>query len=207
MKILQVDHQVLFREGMRHLLRELDDALELLATSSLSEALSLLAGQADIDLVLLDIATPGMGGCEGLRALHRAYPDVPLVALAGSERAGDIHEAMRAGAAAYVPKTSTSRVMLNALRLVLEGGTCAPRRRLSGDEEALGLARLTRRQLEVLALMAEGLPNKSIARRLFLSEATVKGHVTAILSTFGVDNRLQAVNKARQGGGFGQFPA
>ena len=109
MKILHVDHQILFREGLRHLLDELDETLELLATGSLSEALALLAGQPGIDLILLDIATPGMGGCEGLRVLHSACPSIPLVALSGSERTGDIHNAMNAGAAGYIPKSSTSR--------------------------------------------------------------------------------------------------
>ena len=111
---------------------------------------------------------------------------------------------MKTGAAGYIPKSSTSQTMLSALRLVLDGGTYAPRisahRRLQGgfDGRRKTPGNLTKRQLEVLALMVKGLPNKLIAQELFVSEATVKGHVTAILSALGVTNRVQAVNRARE---------
>lgn len=108
------------------------------------------------------------------------------------------------GAAGYIPKSVTGQTLLGALKLVLDGGIYAPRIRSwrSGqgrtNNGVVPQSDLTKRQREVLTLIAEGLSNKAIARKLFVSEATIKGHVTAILNALQVDNRVQAINKARQ---------
>lgn len=198
MKFLQIDYQILFREGMRHLLNHLAPDIELLQTGSAEEAQVLLAGQHDVDLILFDPYAPGAVGWQALKALRGQSPEIPVVVLTAAEQAYDIEAAMMLGAAGYIPKSATCQTMLNALRLVLDGGSYAPRRRPCPPCPAQrALARLTQRQTQVLTLMAEGLSNKLIARRLFVSEATVKGHVTAILSTFGVTNRVQAINRYR----------
>lgn len=204
MKILHADEHTLFRDGLRHILTTLDDDLEFLEADTLASARNSLTFHDDIDLVLLDIQLSDLSGCAGLRLLWETNPTIPLVVLTACEDRSLAKQAIESGAAGYVPKSVTSQTLLNALRIVLNGGIYAPRS-LSHAPAQNGFTAprhsiLTRRQLEVLALMSEGLPNKLIARQLFVSEATVKGHVTAILDILGVKNRMQAVNKVRSNG-------
>lgn len=116
-----------------------------------------------------------------------------------------VRELLAAGAAGFIPKTDSAAVILQAMRLVLAGGIYAPVRLLSGGSEVnmtacgakrltgTGVDSLTGRQLEVLRLLARGLPNKLIARELDLSEGTVKVHILAIFRTLNVNNRTEAV--------------
>lgn len=115
-----------------------------------------------------------------------------------------VRELLAAGAAGFIPKTDSAAVILQAMRLVLAGGTYAPVRLLSGDIDPLtgtavrrpsssGVEGLTGRQLDVLRLLAKGLPNKLIARELDLSEGTIKVHILAIFRTLNVSNRTEAV--------------
>ncbi len=116
-----------------------------------------------------------------------------------------VRELLAAGAAGFIPKTDSAAVIVQAMRLVLAGGIYAPVRLLSVGADAnttttavkrlsgAGVDSLTGRQLEVLRLLARGLPNKLIARELDLSEGTVKVHLLAIFRTLNVNNRTEAV--------------
>lgn len=199
MKILVADDHALFREGLRYVLARLGDEVEIFEARDGSEALDVVATRSDLDLVLLDLAMPGMDGFEGLRELRRRVPAVPIVILAASEDSADVRAALDAGAMGFIPKSSTSSVMLSALRLVLSGGVYLPpaflekssRRGTSARSlEALGL---TARQQDVLKLLGQGQSNKEIAQAFGLAEGTVKLHVSAILRALDVDNRTQAV--------------
>ncbi len=215
MRLLVVDDHALFRYGLAHVLRRLDDEVAIYEAGSCEEALTLIASHDDFDLVLLDLALPGMGGFAGLNSLRERFPRLPIVVLSGSEDAGDMERALRVGALGYIPKSSSSQVMLSALRLVFAGGIYLPPSLLQPSEGTAGLARkcdaldspgsaaggnvdLTARQREVLALLADGKPNKLIARALHISEGTVKTHVATIFQVLKVNNRTEAVRAAQR---------
>lgn len=203
MKILIADDHALFREGLRYLLAGLDDNVEVFEAKDGAEALALVAAHPDLDLILLDLAMPGMDGFVGLRALRARVPAVPIVILSSSEEPTDIRLALDGGAMGFVPKSSGSEVMLGALRLVLAGGVYLPpaflERSRAGKSPIMSAAPtlenlgLTARQYDVLRLLGHGKSNKEIARVLDLAEGTVKLHVSAILKALDAANRTQAV--------------
>lgn len=203
MKVLVADDHGLFREGIRHLLADLGEAVEVLEAGNGAAALSCAAAHADIDLVLLDLNMPDMNGFAALEQFGDRFPGLPVVILSAETRRADMQRALELGALGFIPKDSTGSVMLQALRLVLAGGIYvppalappAPGKAGAADAPA---ARLTERQREVLALLARGETNKEIAAHLDLSEATVKMHVTAIMKALGASNRTQAVLAAER---------
>jgi DNA-binding NarL/FixJ family response regulator len=200
-KILIADDHTLFRDGLRYVLAQLDEGVEILEAKDCTEALALVSSRPDLELVLLDLAMPGMDGLAGLRVLRARRPSVPVVILSASEEPADVRHALDAGAMGFIPKASGSAVMLGALRLVLSGGVYLPpaylERSQSGrtpitasSADTLGL---TPRQHDVLRLLGRGQSNKEIARVLGLAEGTVKLHISAILRALDVPNRTSAV--------------
>jgi DNA-binding NarL/FixJ family response regulator len=214
MKILIADDHELFRDGLRHVLTQLDGTVSIVEASDYFQAISLTESESDIGIVLLDLGMPGMPWSEGLQTLRRILPrDVPVIVLSASDDRRHVLQAVNLGAAGFIPKTSSSRVMLSALKLVLSGGVYLPPALLdqNGDNgypiatntssnQENTAAFLTPRQREVLALLGQGKSNKEIARVLQLAEGTVKLHVTAILKALNVNNRTRAVVAAAQMG-------
>jgi len=211
LKILVVDDHPLIRQALRQVLMALDDKLEFLEASNCPEAVDLVAHNPDISLILLDLTLPGSDGFEALRELRERHAAVPVVVLSASDQPEIVTRAIDGGAMGFIPKTSSSPILLNALRLVLAGGVYLPpevlhRSSLGGtasvstpfpvaarelrNPREIGL---TERQAQVLALLVQGKPNKLICRELILAEGTVKIHVTAILKALNVTNRTQAV--------------
>lgn len=214
MKILLVDDHPLFREGMRHVLGQLAAHAVLLEAPSGRGTLELAGQHPDLDLILLDLSLPDMGGLEVLAALRQRHPDVPVVILSASEHVADIMLAIENGARGYIPKSSSSQLLLAALRLVFDGGVYVPPAVLaSGSPVAIppagpgiadpwpagralsdpALLGLTQRQWEVLKLIVDGKCNKDIARELGIEASTVKVHVSPVLKALKVTNRVQAV--------------
>jgi DNA-binding NarL/FixJ family response regulator len=210
MKILIADDHELFRDGLRHVLTQLDDSITIVEASDYPQALALAQNEKDIDIVLLDLGMPGMAWNDGLQHLRDLLPcEVPVIVLSASDDRRHVLQAVNLGAAGFIPKTSSSRVMLSALKLVLSGGVYLPPALLEQDPDLpqdLGVGAsaenaasfLTPRQREVLALLGQGKSNKEIARVLQLAEGTVKLHVTAILKALNVNNRTRAVVAATQ---------
>lgn len=201
MKILLADDHALFRAGVKQLFAALDRRVETMEVANGAEVMRLAKSQPDFDLVLIDLAMPEVDGFAGLAAFRAHAPSVPVVVLSGSEDPVDVQAALDAGASGFIPKSSSSDVILGALRLVLAGGVYVPPEVLVGGGTAVSkaqLAALTPRQREVLALLGQGKSNKEIGATLNLSEATVKQHVSAILKTLRVANRMQAVIAGRQ---------
>lgn len=206
MRILVADDHALVREGLVHTLRELDPAAEIVEADSASAVHAALAGGPGFDLALLDLFMPGVEGFDLFAAVCDRFPELPVVVLSASEEPAHVRKAIDCGASGYVPKSSGRDVMLSALRLVLAGGLYLPPATLAGGDDAAAvpapaqqlLGSLTPRQREVLRLLGAGLSNKEIARRLGLSENTVKIHVTAILRSLQVSNRTAAVVLARE---------
>ena len=206
MRILIVDDHTLFREAFILLLKEFDPKVALIEASSAEEALSALDYYADLDLILLDLRLPGMDGLAVLPLIREACPTVPVVLLSGTEDRATARYALDQGAAGFIHKSAGSQEMRNALRLVLQGEVYAPlalltyaeatQEREPAEDPGDGESGLTQRQLAVLRLMSGGRPNKTIARELGITEATVKLHVSAILQALGVRNRTEAVLEA-----------
>lgn len=198
MKILLVDDHPLFIEGIRGVLQKLDDHAAIMTSGSCEEALEISQEIEDFDLILLDLNLPGMSGLDGLQLLRHQFPATPVVLLSASEDRNKVLSAIELGAKGYVPKSSSSDIIISALQLVLSGGVYLPMAVLdtmnnaqSKSENSEGQL-LTARQVEVLALLAEGLSNKGIGNKLNMAENTVRVHVSAILKFLGVRNRTEA---------------
>lgn len=212
MKILLADDHALFREGMRHVLGGFDEEIEVFEAEDLARALDMAAQHPDLDLLLLDLNMPGSGGVAGVNLCRTRFPALPLAVLSASEDRSDVEAVIRAGALGYIPKSSSGQVLRGAVSLILAGGvylpsllllTAPPREPTAreADGEAL-LHSLTERQRQVLGLLAQGKPNKIIARDLSMGEGTVKVHLSAVFKLLNVNNRTEAVIAVRRLGLF-----
>jgi len=208
MRILIGDDHLLFREGLRRLLEQLSADATFKDASTFDEVLAIVKSDEVFNLVLVDLQMPGWRGFSGLEEVCAAVPDTPVVVVSASESQSDVRNALEAGAAGFIPKSSSVRIMLSALNLVFSGGIYLPPAAIHADvaakatpipaeteghAERTGGHSLTQRQWEVLNCLREGKSNKQIAYELGLSEGTVKIHVTAIFKSLGVKNRTQAV--------------
>lgn len=209
MKILIADDHELFRDGLRHVLAQLDAAPEIVEAKDFPEAIHLAGDTPDLNIILMDLTMPGMDWEDGLRALKsHLHDEVPVIILSAAESRDHVLKAVNLGASGFIPKSSSSRIMLSALKLVLSGGVYLPPALLDSSSDTLengggalnenAVAYLTPRQREVLTLLGQGKSNKEIARVLQLAEGTVKLHVTAILKALNVNNRTRAVVAAAQ---------
>jgi DNA-binding NarL/FixJ family response regulator len=209
-KILVVDDHALIREALRGVLKELKGEATVLEASSCGQAMQVISDHSDLDLVLLDLNLPDRDGFSVLAELGERYPALSVVVLSGQQDRASVAKALDLGALGFIPKTGQREVMIGALQLVFAGGVYIPpeilargepsgpspdkkpptANRLAASPADLGL---TARQLEVLALMMQGKPNKAICRVLNLAEPTVKNHVTSILKALEVSNRVEAV--------------
>lgn len=205
MKILIVDDHALFREGLCHVLNSLENEVSTLEAANYDRALQNVSENPDLDLVLLDLNMPGKDGFTALDSFANLYPALPVVILSASNQRSDMQRALDAGAMGYIPKDTTSSVMLGAIRLILSGGVYVPPNMVLQEKPNTqsGInhsSSLTPKQLEVLSLLIQGCSNKDIAMEMKLAESTVKMHVTAILKSLGVSNRTQAAIAAEKMG-------
>jgi len=208
MKILVVDDHPLIQEALHHVLTALDPGVELIQAQDASEAHAALSREPDTDLILLDLALPGCDGFGLLAELRREWPGMPVLVLSATHDRETVEHALDLGAMGFIPKTANTRVLLEALQLVLGGGVYVPAETAYGTGSLRPRATITRpeqlgltlRQADVLKLLVQGKPNKLICRDLKLSEGTVKVHVSAILRALNVRNRTQVVIElARRG--------
>lgn len=203
MKILVVDDHALVREGLQQVLQGLGEEIEVLQAHLCSRAFELAQRHSDLDLVLLDFHLPDMDGIEALNTFGSKHPELPIVVLSGHDNPMTIRQILQAGAAGFVSKTSMSDELIAAVRIVLQGEIYEPASlRANSSHTSEGL---TQRQFRVLELLLDGLSNKEIAEKLFVSEETVKSHVAAILRHFNVQNRTQAVVAATRSGYSGRL--
>jgi DNA-binding NarL/FixJ family response regulator len=208
MKVLIVDDHGLFREGMRLLLERMGDDFEVIEAADCDTAFDLIKLNADLGLVLLDLGLPDMPGLDALSLMRTHHPAIPVVVISAAEDRPSVLEAINRGAMGFIPKSSDTNLLRNALQLVLAKGVYIPpsvltsqtdsseaTRKRSAEKKTQSLRELglSDRQIEVLSLLVQGLPNKLIARKLSLAEPTVKSHVTAALRALNVGNRTQAV--------------
>jgi len=205
MKILVVDDHSLVREGLRQVLKGLDEAVDVLQAGSCEQAFAQAQAHNDIDLVLLDYHLPDMSGLEALDVFGLRHPELPIVMLSGSANVQIMRQVLQSGAAGFVTKSSMSEELLGAIRHVLNGDVYLPAELGTRPEAALsdtGVSRppLTQKQEQVLHGLLDGRTNREISQTLRISEETVKTHVTSILRHFDVQNRTQAVVAAARKG-------
>ena len=169
-------------------------------TSDFESLIHVLDGRRDMDLVLLDLAMPGMQGFSGLIYLRSQYPNVPVAVVSANDDRGVMRRCIEIGASGFIPKTMDLSALRSAIATVLAGGIWVPPDldlAVGPDKESADilrrLASLTPQQMRVLMMLSEGLLNKQIAYELSVSEATIKAHVSAILQKLRVESRTQAV--------------
>ena len=205
MRTLLIDDHIVFTQGLKFLLSDLDESLEFLEATTCEKALS-FRDAGDIDLVLLDFHLPGTQGLDALNSIKDAFDTAAIVMLSSEDDPQIIRDAIDNGASGFIPKSSTAKVLIAALRLILAGGTYLPpnaiqdvRDSQSTDSNADAkrsrepVDSLSDRQLEVLMKVVQGKVNKVVARELEISEGTVKAHLSAAFRALGVRNRTEAV--------------
>jgi DNA-binding NarL/FixJ family response regulator len=196
-RVLIVDDHELVRYALRTVL-EAESDIEIMGEAGTGEAaLECLEG-AEVDLVLLDLRMPGMGGVEACRSIVSAHPDIRVVVLTSYDDDDEVFGVLSAGASGYLMKDSSPEAIVQTLRGVLDGNMVldsAIARRVidAGGSPRVDDPGLSDRELDVLALMARGYNNRRIAQELWISEPTVKTHVSHILRKLGQADRTQAV--------------
>lgn len=202
-RIVVVDDHPVVREG---LVASLEDEAEFQvvgAAGSAEDALPLVTAQRP-DVVLLDLELPGVSGLEAITALVAASPSSRILVLTAYDTDERVLGALRAGAKGYLLKGASLEEIARAIRAVQAGESYLEPRIAAKVVAELGphkrTAALSRREREVLRLVADGHSNKQIARSLGITERTVKFHVTSIFNKLGAENRAQAVARAAQRG-------
>lgn len=207
MKILVVDDHSLFREGLHLLLARLGSEIEIFDAGSADAGLAFASQCGDIDLILLDVNLPGLRGLDSLRLFRQSFPDSRIVLLSGVDASPLIREALAKGAQGFIHKSVTADEMLTAIRSVLDGGSCCAMSQNSLGTTAMdpltSMPRptsLTPRQMEVLAMLCDGMSNKEIGRELSMSGNTVRVHLVGIFRALGARSRTEAAMIARRCG-------
>ncbi|WP_436534791.1 response regulator [Actinoplanes sp. HUAS TT8] len=205
-RVLLVDDQVLLRAGLRMILENSDD-MQVVGEADDGSAAAGLAVTAEPDVILMDIRMPGVDGLEATRRIRAALPEGPRILILTTFDLDEyVYSALRAGASGFLLKDTLAADLLSAIRVVAKGDAIvAPsvtrrliERHIGTSEDPLPrtvveLEALTEREREVLELIARGLSNAEIGGRLFLTEGTVKGYVSRLLTKLGLRDRVQAV--------------
>ncbi len=199
--VLGEDHPVV-RAGLEALLENAED-IELVGAAADGEEAAALAAEKSPDVVLIDLSMPKVNGIEATRRIIAGDPEARVVVLTAFSDRERILGALDAGALGYLLKDAAPEELLAAIRAASRGeAPLAPKAATEILAARAGRrdADLTDRELEVLGLVAEGLPNKVIARRLEISEKTVKAHLTRVFERIGVSDRTQAALWAERHG-------
>lgn len=205
MEILVIDDHPLVRAGVSAMLSRHDAQCLIREASDCSTATRWLIEAASApDLILLDLNLSDCSGLAALAAIRAAAPCTPVVVLSAKDDRRTILDAFNLGAMGFIPKTMSPDLIWSALGVVLAGGVYVPREIISdaaepeppvtlGGMPALQALGLTERQIDTLRMLVRGLPNKTIARKLGIAEATVKAYISAVLRAMNVTSRTQAV--------------
>ncbi|SFA88094.1 two component transcriptional regulator, LuxR family [Lentibacillus halodurans] len=214
-KIVLIDDHKLFREGVKRIL-DFESSFEVVAEGDDGNVASKLVRKYRPDVVLMDINMPKLNGVQATSDLVRKFPNTYVIILSIHDDENYVTHALKTGAQGYLLKEMDSDALIEAIKVVREGGSYLhPKithnlvqeyRRLAHENAATvaetaieyhkPLHLLTRRECEVLQLLADGKSNRGVAERLYISEKTVKNHVSNILQKMNVNDRTQAVVSA-----------
>lgn len=208
-RVLIADDHPVFRDGLRALVERADDLFLAGEADNGADAV-VLAASAHPAIVLMDLRMPKMSGIEATRRILEADPSVGVLILTMSEDDESLFAAMRAGARGYIPKDADSQELLYAIRAAAVGeaifGASIARRMVEffasprKSPAADSFPELTERESQILELIAQGLANGEIARRLGITDKTVRNHVANVFAKMRVADRAQAIVRAREAG-------
>ncbi|MFY9614196.1 MAG: response regulator transcription factor [Candidatus Dormiibacterota bacterium] len=194
-RVLLADDHAVVREGVRSFL-QLQEGIEVVGEAGDGVTAQRMAEELTPDVVLMDLLMPEGDGVAAIAGLHRSLPSTRVLVLSSYIDDAQVFNAIQAGAAGYLLKDVAPEALAKAIRDVHAGQAVlhpeAASRLMHRTVEPQVGADLTPRERDVLRLLAEGFPNKEIGRRLFVSEKTVKTHVSSILQKLGVQDRTQA---------------
>lgn len=193
-RLLLIEDHSLVRTGLRMVLQSVLRGAIILEAASIAEAVRCSGGPPDV--VLLDIDLPGLSGLEGLAVLRRQWPASPVIVVTAHDGEEACATALLRGAVAFLHKSESSERMRAVIEAVLLGETVTQ----VTAADAAARPSLTARQCEVLDQLRHGYSNKIIARKLSLSEHTVRGHVAGLLAALGATSRTEAIAIARSRG-------
>ncbi len=218
-RVMIVDDQTLLREGFRKLL-ELEPGIEVVGMAGDGEAALALveqlhANQSPPDVILMDIRMPRMDGISAIQALKARWPQAHIVILTTFDDDDLIYAGLRAGALGYLLKDCSAEQLMNAIRAAARGEVllqphiagkvfaglaqpAAPKPQPSSSPAMAYVEELTERERDILKLVARGASNREIGETLFITEGTVKNHMSNILSKLGLRDRTQAALYARE---------
>jgi DNA-binding NarL/FixJ family response regulator len=197
--ILIVDDHPVVRQGLRFMLSSEPDIDVIGMASSGQEAIALLSRQP-ADVVLMDLRMPEMEGTEAIAQIIKLTPGVRILVLTNYGSDEYIMRAAQAGAMGYLLKNTPQEEIVKAVRMVHRNERYLPRDIAQRLLEAVGREELSPRELEVLTLVAKGHTNKDVARDLFISDKTVRNHVTSCLLKLAAKDRTEAVTRAIERG-------
>lgn len=194
------DDHPLFRGALRQAVTGVVAQAAISEAGTFEDLTALLERDSEVELILLDLAMPGVSGFSGLMYLRAQYPAIPVVIVSASDDVSTIRRSIDFGASGFIPKRFGIETLRDAIVRVMDGDIWVPADvdlSAAADPDATRLrdrlATLTPQQVRVLMMLSEGLLNKQIAYELSVSEATIKAHVSAILQKLGVESRTQAV--------------
>jgi DNA-binding NarL/FixJ family response regulator len=205
LRVLVCDDHALFRRGLQMVLEQEDD-LELVGEASDGVEVVTKAQELMPDVILMDVRMPKRSGIEAATEIKETLPHVKILMLTISDEEADLYEAIKAGASGYLLKEIPIEEVADAIRSVWAGQSrispsmaskllseFAAMSKASEDKPQMPAPRLTEREMEVLRLVAQGLNNRDIAKKLFISENTVKNHIRNILEKLHLHSRMEAV--------------
>ncbi len=212
-RVVVADDHPVVREGLRMMLEEITEGLELVGEATNGEAAVRLAGETQPDVVLMDVRMPGMDGLEALECIREQWPQIAVLILTTYNEDELVVRGLQAGASGYLLKDCSSETLLNAIRTAARGEmivqpevmtrllsyaarVISPSKTGRANEE-LGL---TERELDILMAAAQGKRGKEIAAQLHIADRTVRAHLTNIYTKLGVDSRTAAVAVAIERG-------
>lgn len=192
-RILIVDDHQIYLDGLEMIVQQHLPDTQIMKAYDLASAQQVIANNNDLDLILLDLNLNQQDGLEIWSQLKNEFGPLPVAILSASDNQQDIKKCKTNGALGFINKSTDNVSLVNAINDILEGELYFPYSLPTTPD-----IHLTPRQQEVLQLLAEGLPNKTICRQLDMSEATVKTHLRALFSVLEVNTRTQCVSVANK---------
>lgn len=200
-KFLIADDHPLFRDALKGALSSCFTDVRFLESESLDTTIDVLRKNRKVSIIILDLNMPGCDNFYGLLRVKEVFPDIPIVVLSASDSVQTVSQVMAFGADGFIPKTTATPMIKDALLAVLKGekwlpeGMAAALLEVDGDAKdiAVKLKELTPKQFQVLKLVKDGLMNKQIASKLHVTEATIKAHIGVIFKKLEVKTRTQIV--------------
>lgn len=203
-RVLVVDDHRHVHDAVELALASVDEFVVVGHGSNGEEALQ-LCETLQPQVILMDVVMTGMNGIEATQRIHQQYPEIMILALSSYDDDTSIREMLSKGAVGYIPKDTIARSLVSAIQSVVDGNTVLPastRNLVMRTQEMVALADfdLTDREVEVLQLVAEGLTNAQIAAQLYISQSTVKFHLSNLLRKMDVETRAEAIVLAAKAG-------